>query len=112
MSLEIIRSKSFTAEVKRLAKRYQSFIDDLQIFVNSLRENPMQGVEIAPHIRKIRMTIHSKGRGKSGGARVITCNALISEKDGKIGLLLIYDKADASNVKISVIKDIIKEIGL
>lgn len=43
----------------------------------------MQGTEIAPNIRKIRMPITAKGRGKSGGARVITYNAIVAEQDGK-----------------------------
>ncbi len=56
--------------------------------------------------------IHSKGRGKSGGARVITFNALISESDGIIALLLIYDKADTSNIKKNIVAEIIKSLGL
>ena len=80
--------------------------------MESLQSNPLQGDEIAPHIRKIRMAITSKGKGKSGGARVITLNALVSEHDGTIYLLLIYDKADASTVKINVVMDVIKELGL
>lgn len=47
--------------------------------MDSLRENPLQGVEIAPHVRKVRMAISDKGRGKSGGARVITFDALVSD---------------------------------
>ncbi|WP_069108556.1 hypothetical protein, partial [Bacteroides fragilis] len=74
--------------------------------------NPMQGTEIAPNIRKIRMPITAKGRGKSGGARVITYNAIVAEQEGKIYLLLIYDKADASSVKMNVIKQIVKDLGL
>lgn len=58
------------------------------------------------------MTITAKGRGKSGGTRVITFNALISENEGKIALLLIYDKADASTVKMNVVKEIIESLGL
>ena len=69
-------------------------------------------IEIAPNVRKIRMTINCKGRGKSGGARIITFNALVSEKEGTIALLLIYDKADASNIKMNVVKGIIKDLGL
>ena len=72
MNLEIIRSDYFTKEFKRLAKRYRSLIDDYEAFLDNLRLNPLQGDEIAPHVRKIRMAITSKGRGKSGGARVIT----------------------------------------
>ena len=71
----------------------------------------MQGTEIAPNIRKIRMPITAKGRGKSGGARVITYNAIVAEQEGKIYLLLIYDKADASNIKMNVVKEIIKAHG-
>ena len=99
MNLEIIRSDYFTKEFKRLAKRYRSLIDDYEAFLDNLRLNPLQGDEIAPHVRKIRMAITSKGRGKSGG-------------DGKIYLLLIYDKADTPNVKMNVIKEIIEELGL
>lgn len=112
MNLEIIRSEYFTKEFKRLAKRYRSLVDDYEKFLDSLRENPLQGDEIAPHIRKVRMAVSSKGRGKSGGTRVITFDALVSEQGGKIYLLLIYDKADASNVKINVVKDIVKELDL
>ena len=83
-----------------------------QAFLDSLRENPLQGVVIAPHVRKVRMAISDKGRGKSGGARVITFDALVSDQDGKLYLLLIYDKADTSNVKMNVVREIIKEMGL
>lgn len=112
MNLEIVRSDYFTAEFKKLLKRHRSLIDDYELFLDSLKKNPNQGVEIAPNIRKVRMAISSKGRGKSGGARVITFNALVSEVEGTLALLLIYDKADSSSVKINIIKDIIKEMGL
>lgn len=112
MSLKIVRSDYFTSEMKRLAKRYRSIAKDYEEFLESIKQNPLQGVEIAPGIRKVRMAITSKGKGKSGGARVITFNALVSEHDGVIYLLLIYDKADASNVKMNVVKEIIKEMGL
>ena len=112
MSLEIVRSDYFTSEFKRLAKRYRSLAKNYEAFLESLKSNPLQGVEIAPNVRKIRMAIGSKGKGKSGGARVITLNALVTEQDGTVYLLLIYDKSDAPNVKMNVIKDIIREIGL
>ena len=112
MSFEIITTAYADITIKKLSKRYRSFGEDIRAFRESLKQNPIQGVEIAPGIRKIRMPIASKGRGKSGGARVITFNALVSEQNGVIYLLLIYDKADASNVKMNVVKEIIKEMGL
>ena len=80
-------------------------------FGKSLLENPKQGAELAPGIRKIRMAIKSKNKGKSGGARVITYNFITKEMDGNIVLLLIYDKEDTSTAKVNVLKEIIKEAG-
>lgn len=111
MSYVINPHKSFLAEAKRLKKRYRSFNDDLEDFKKRLQENPFQGAELCPGIRKICMSIKSKGRGKSGGARVITANAIIAEHEGRIALLTIYDKEDASTVKLNVIKQMARELG-
>ena len=75
-------------------------------------KNPYQGTELSPGIRKVRLTIGSKGRGKSGGARIITFTYLVNEKDGVVILLLLYDKADASSIKMNVVRQIIKDLGL
>jgi mRNA-degrading endonuclease RelE of RelBE toxin-antitoxin system len=112
MSFEIQTTSYFDTEAKRLAKRHRSFIDDLQDFQEELLKNPYQGTELSPGIRKIRLTIDSKGRGKSGGACVITFTYLVDEKDGVVILLLLYDKADASSIKMNVVRKIIKDLGL
>jgi mRNA-degrading endonuclease RelE of RelBE toxin-antitoxin system len=112
MSFEIQTTSYFDTEAKRLAKRHRSFIDDLQDFQEELLKNPYQGTELSPGIRKIRLTIDSKGRGKSGGARVITFTYLVDEKDGVVILLLLYDKTDASSIKINIVRKIIKDLGL
>ena len=112
MSFEIQTTSYFDAEAKRLAKRHRSFIDDLQELRDNLLKNPYQGTELSPGIRKVRLAINSKGRGKSGGARVITFTYLVNEKDGVVVLLLLYDKADASNIKMNVVRQIIKDLGL
>ena len=83
----------------------------MRIFRNELLENPLQGDELSPGIRKIRMAIKSKGKGKSGGSRIITYNFIAHEVGGVIVLLFVYDKGDASSVKINVLKQIIKEEG-
>ncbi|MBQ9655280.1 MAG: addiction module toxin RelE [Prevotella sp.] len=111
MSYEISRHKDFDVSIKRLAKRYRSISDDYEDFLESLEENPFQGAELCPGIRKIRMSIASKGRGKSGGARVITANAIVAEHEGRIALLTIYDKEGASTVKLNVIKQMARELG-
>ena len=83
----------------------------MKAFRKEILENPLQGAELSPGIRKIRMAIKSKGKGKSGGARIITYNFIAAEMNGEIVLLLIYDKENASTAKINVLKQIIKEEG-
>ena len=85
--------------------------DDYKDFLETLEKNPYQGAELCPGIRKIRMPIASKGRGKSGSARVITANAIVAEHEGRIALLTIYDKEDASTVKLNVIRQMARDLG-
>ncbi len=67
--------------------------------------------DFTKNIRKIRMAIGSKGKGKSGGARVITFNILTDVQNGQVVLLLIYDKEDASTVKTNVVKQMVRDMG-
>ena len=53
MSFEIFRSDEFTVALKKLAKRHKSLADDYARFLEDLKQNPFQGVEIAPNIRKV-----------------------------------------------------------
>lgn len=57
------------------------------------------------------MSIKSKGKGKSGGARVITYNILTDIENGHVVLLLIYDKEEASTVKTNVVKQLVQDMG-
>ena len=99
MSFEISTTPEFENQAKSLQKRHRSFKNDLKDFVISLKENSFQGVELSPGIRKIRMAITSKGRGKSGGARVITYTVVTAETDGRVYLMNVYDKSDFSTVE-------------
>ena len=104
-------SDDFAKEAKRLAKKYPSFKQDYKDFLDSIKENPLQGDEITKNTRKIRMAIKSKGKGKSGGARVITFNVLTNVENGQVVFLLLYDKEDASTVKVNVVKQLVQDMG-
>lgn len=112
MSFEVITTVRFDKELKALSKKYRSIKTDFKILKESLEDNPFQGDELCPGVRKIRMAIASKGKGKSGGARVITYTILVSEYDGEIYLIDIYDKSDYSTVDIKIIQRIIKDLDL
>lgn len=62
----------FEKRAKALAKKYKSFTSDYKTFLDELEENPFGGVSLGHNVYKTRMSIASKGKGKSGGARVIT----------------------------------------
>ena len=111
MSYSIKVTSNFAKEAKRLAKKYPSFKKDYEVFKNSLQENPLQGDELTPGIRKIRLAIRSKGKGKSGGARVITFNVLAEQQNGMVVLVLIYDKSDFSTVDVNTVKELIRDEG-
>ena len=112
MSYKIVTTYDFAKEAKRLSKKYPSFKSDLGDFISSLQDNTFQGVELYKGIRKIRLSIKSKGKGKSGGARVITFNALVDSKLGSVVLLLLYDKEETSTVKLSAVKQMVLDLGL
>lgn len=110
MNFEVIPTPDFEKSFKALSKRHKSLKQDIIDFTRSLQENPFQGDELCPGIRKIRMAITSKGRGKSGGARVITYTLIATEMEGSVYLIDIYDKADYSTVDVSIIKQIINDM--
>jgi mRNA-degrading endonuclease RelE of RelBE toxin-antitoxin system len=73
MSFQIILTANFLREFKPLEKKYKSIVKDLIALPDSLLASPVQGIPLGKDCFKIRMAIKSKGKGRSGGARVITC---------------------------------------
>ncbi len=112
MSYTIFTTSDFDKEVKRLSKKYKSLKQDLMNFSVSLSENPFQGVVLSGNVRKIRMSISSKGKGKSGGARVITFNVAVSEETGDVYLVTIYDKSERSSISDKEIDELLVQNGL
>ena len=110
MNVKIIPSMEFDRQFKRLAKKYKSLLDDYLTFSKELKENPLQGAALGRGVRKIRMAIGSKGKGKSGGARVLTLTVLVSE-DADVTLLTIYDKDEIDNVSDEYIRWLVSEAG-
>lgn len=108
MKVKISLHDEFNRQFKRLAKKYKSMGDDYRTLKESLLENPFQGESLGGGVRKIRMVIGSKGKGKSGGARVLTLTILVSD-DADVTLLTIYDKEEIDNVTDSYIKWLVSE---
>lgn len=112
MNSEVIIVSSFKREAKRLAKRHKSLKSDIANLIAQLRENPFLGVDIGYNLRKIRMAITSKGKGKSGGARVITFVILVKNDDYSVVLLTLYDKSERNNISDNELLELLKSNGL
>lgn len=108
--MELVATKAFIKSAKPIAKRYRSFNADYKKLVDELKANPALGVDLGNGFRKVRMAISSKGKGKSGGCRVITLTFL--EKKDHLYLLYVYDKSEYSNIVMQKIQKLATEIDL
>lgn len=107
MSYEIIPTPNFSKEFKRLAKKYPSLKEDITKLSQNLKENPFQGNELFKSCYKIRFAIKSKGKGKSGGGRLITH---IAVSNNKVFLLHIFDKSEKENVSDVFLKILLQDL--
>ena len=107
MNYKIIPVDKFKKEAKRLVKKYPSLKNELAELSKSLSIEPTQGTPLGNDTYKIWVSIKSKGKGKSGGARVIT---YIITPQKEIYLLTIYDKADFDSIDDKTLRRIIEAI--
>lgn len=111
MKVEISTTPEFDKQFKRLKKKYNSLPGDLISLEKSLELNPEMGVDLGGNIRKIRLSIKSKNKGKSGGARVITYSILASVIALQIILVTIFDKSEESTITDAEIVYILRKNG-
>ena len=113
MNCRIIATKNFERKLKRLAKKYLSLKEDIKRLEARLSINPKLGIPIGKNAYKIRLAVKSKGRGKSGGMRVITYIEMdfIIDNLSNIYLLSIYDKSETETISDSEIRSLIENKG-
>jgi hypothetical protein len=114
MKVVVKITKQFQSASKVLIKRYPSFLKDLSLLEKNLLKNPKMGTSLGNGTYKIRLKISSKGRGKSGGARLISLletsfitEVLKTEDEITVNLLYVYDKSDMETLTDRELKDLI-----
>ena len=70
--LKDIKAKRTRPATELLQELRCIFVEDYNVLLQELKQNPQAGIDLGGGLRKIRMKINSKGKGKSGGARVIS----------------------------------------
>lgn len=109
MKNRVIVEHSFTKPAKRLARRYPSFPTDLLRLIEELESNSLLGTSLGGNLRKIRLAIRSKGKGKSGGARVIT---YIYLEGSRIHLLTVYDKSERDTISSDELSRLVNDVEI
>jgi mRNA-degrading endonuclease RelE of RelBE toxin-antitoxin system len=107
MKFEIEGTNTFQNQAKKLIKKYPSLRDELASLGTELKENPSLGKSLGNNTYKIRLSVKSKGKGKSGGVRIITYVVISKEI---VFLLSIYDKSEMASIPDRVIKAYTQEI--
>ena len=107
MNYKVIPVDKFKKEAKRLVKKYPSLKSELAELAVTLSANPMMGKALGNDTYKIRVSIKSKGKGKSGGARIIT---YVITPQKELFLLTIYDKAEFDAIDDKTLRRIIETI--
>jgi hypothetical protein len=104
---KIATIENFRKEAKRLIRKYPSLLNEINELGVQLSEDPKLGTSLGNSCYKIRLKIASKGRGKSGGARVITC---VFVAETTVFLISIYDKAEKSDIFDDELNNLLKFI--
>ncbi|MEO6639510.1 MAG: type II toxin-antitoxin system RelE/ParE family toxin [Ginsengibacter sp.] len=108
MNYEVRTILAFEKEFKKLFKKYPSLKADLLTLISQLEMDPIHGVALGKGFYKVRLTISSKGKGKSAGARVII---FVKIATSIVYLSSIYDKSQKSSITDNELKILARQIG-
>jgi mRNA-degrading endonuclease RelE of RelBE toxin-antitoxin system len=108
MSYEIIATPRFKRDIKKLAKKYPSLKSEYAVLIGELEKTPHMGISLGNNCFKIRISIASKGKGKSGGARVIT-HIVINQ--GIVFLLTMFDKSEKENITDKELDEMLNQLS-
>jgi len=106
MKFKIIALPQFKRELKRLSKKYRSLKSDISTLIDDLSQTPTIGTPLGNQVYKIRLAISSKGKGKRGGARVIT---YVQIDETTVLLVAIYNKGDKDTISDQEIQELLKQ---
>ncbi len=109
MNFDIVTTRRFEKEIKKLVKKFPSLKSEFGSLISDLNLNPSMGTSLGNDCYKIRIGISSKGKGKSGGARVITYLYLSGKT---VYLLSIYDKSEKEDLRSGELKEMVQSLDL
>ncbi len=115
MKIKVLASDDFRKKAKPLLKKYVSLKKELAELRDQLEINPELGISLGDGLYKIKVGVKSKGKGKSGGVRVITYLVskiqIVENEEFKIvHFATIYDKSEYDTITDRGQKNLLAEI--
>jgi mRNA-degrading endonuclease RelE of RelBE toxin-antitoxin system len=109
MNYNIEIDNEFSKEFKKLLKKYPSLKSDFQSILDNIENELILATDLGNGFKKIRINIKSKGKGASGGGRIISYETIVSVNETKVLFATIYNKGDYNNIDLNVLK---KNLGI
>ena len=97
----------FERAAKTLIKKYPSLAGELRQLRQTLANEPTTGKSLGRNCYKVRLAIENKGKGRSGGARVITYVAVVQQE---VVLLTIFDKNEREDLGPNELKGLLSSL--
>ena len=98
MTNKVIPTPIFEAKFKRLSRKFSSLACEIESLEIELLEKPDLGTSLGANLFKIRLGSIDKGKGKSGGFRVVTYLVHKKENSTDIYLITLFDKSEESSI--------------
>jgi mRNA-degrading endonuclease RelE of RelBE toxin-antitoxin system len=101
-SIEI--DPNFSKEFKPLSKKYASLKSDFQNILENIEKELALAVDLGDNFKKIRINIKSKGKGSSGGGRIVTYETIVAVDETKVIFASIYSKGEFETIDLAILK--------
>ena len=108
---KVYKTSIFESDYKRFVKKFASLESEIRQLEKDLIKQPDIGTSLGGGVYKIRMACESKGKGKSGGFRIITYLVAERENGTDVYLITMYDKSEENSIKTSQLKKIITKLS-
>lgn len=109
MNYDIVIHEIFYKELKPLAKKYPSIKNDILKISENIEKELALATDLGDGFKKIRINIKSKGKGSSGGGRIISFETIVSINETQILFAAIYNKGDYNTIDLDILK---KNLGI
>jgi len=109
---KVITTAVFARKVKPLLKKYRTLGESLLLLQQELIKNPRSGSSYGANIYKVRLADPSKGKGTSGGFRVVTYLVIEKSDDVTIQLITILNKSEEDSITKADVLNLVRKCGL